>query len=88
MSRVSAVSAVESQLQKKHREITSHLRNLERNGTPLIQNGELTDKAKREIKGILKENHLYDDVLAEINKRLRLQKAVQNASDAISNSGH
>lgn len=72
MSRVSGVSAVETQLSKKHREITNHLRRLEHNGTPLIHNGELTDKAKKEIKGILKENHLYDDVLGEINKRLRL----------------
>ena len=68
--------SVESQLSKKHKEITGHLRRLERNGTPLIQNGELTDKAKTEIKGILKENQLYEDVLQEINKRLRLQKAI------------
>lgn len=59
-------------MSKKHREITDHLRRLEQNRTPLIHNGELTEKAKTEIKSILRENSLYEDVLGEINKRLRL----------------
>jgi hypothetical protein len=79
-------SGVDSAMSNKHREITAHLRRLEHNGTPLIHNGELTDKAKREIKGILKENDLYSDVLDEINKRLRLQRACVNASDAVSSN--
>ena len=66
-------------IQNRQREISRKLKSLQEKGHTFFKNGQLSDEAKEDLRLILNENQLYEEVLEQINKRLRLQGAVANA---------
>ena len=58
-----SVRSRSSAISKKQKEITSRLRMMQKSGEELITNGSLTAKARKDLREILQENQLYEDVI-------------------------
>ena len=62
------------------------LKQLQTNGDMLIQDGSLSAKARDDLRDILQENRLYEEVIDQINKRLKMQNTISNAHEVLSSS--
>lgn len=75
-----------SAFSKKQKAITMRLKQLQTNGEMLIQDGSLSAKARDDLRDILQENRLYEEVIDQINKRLKMQNTISNAHEVLSSS--